>query len=445
MRVLVIGGGAREHALVARLSSEAGLSEVVCVPGNPGIAAQVRTIAANIADPDELLRLADSERIDFTVVGPEVPLSAGVADRFAAHGRLLFGPTQAAARLESSKAFAKAFMTRHGVPTARFETCDSLDSALRAIRSNRFGFPVVLKADGLAAGKGVAIAEHLADAEAAVRAAMTEQRFGTAGQRLVIEEYLHGPEVSFFVISDGVRAISIGTAQDHKRIFDDDRGPNTGGMGAFAPSPLVDDAIHRRVMSDIVAPVIEGMAAEGHSYRGVLYVGLMLTATGPQVIEFNVRFGDPEAQVILPLIEEPLLPLLISAASGTLDQPSCRLATQKLVGVVLASRGYPDSAESGQPITGVEDAERETGVTVFHAGTALRHGQLVTAGGRVMTVVAHGASFADAIARAYAGVDRIHFDGMQYRRDIGRKALETKSATTEDTDSRASNRDHGLN
>jgi phosphoribosylamine--glycine ligase len=294
---------------------------------------------------------------------------------------------------------------------------------MRAIRSDQFGFPVVLKADGLAAGKGVVIAEDLAEAEAAVTAAMTEQRFGAAGQRLVVEEYLQGPEVSFFVISDGARAISIGTAQDHKRIFDDDRGPNTGGMGAFAPSRLIDDAMHSRVMSEIVAPVIAGMAAEGHPYRGVLYVGLMLTATGPQVIEFNVRFGDPEAQVILPLIEEPLLPLLMSAASGTLDQPSCRLAKQKLVGVVLASRGYPESSESGQLITGVEAAESETGVTVLHAATAFRNGQLVTAGGRVMTVVAQGASFAEAIARAYAGVDRIHFDGMQYRRDIGKKAL----------------------
>jgi phosphoribosylamine--glycine ligase len=399
------------------------LADIICAPGNPGIATRIRTIPANVADRDELLRLADCERIDFTVVGPELPLSAGVADRFAANGRLLFGPTQAAARLESSKAFAKAFMTRYGVPTARFETCDGIDAAMRAIRSDQFGFPVVLKADGLAAGKGVVIAEDLAEAEAAVTAAMTEQRFGAAGQRLVVEEYLQGPEVSFFVISDGARAISIGTAQDHKRIFDDDRGPNTGGMGAFAPSRLIDDAMHSRVMSEIVAPVIAGMAAEGHPYRGVLYVGLMLTATGPQVIEFNVRFGDPEAQVILPLIEEPLLPLLMSAASGTLDQPSCRLAKQKLVGVVLASRGYPESSESGQLITGVEDAESETGVTVLHAATAFRNGQLVTAGGRVMTVVSQGASFAEAIARAYAGVDRIHFDGMQYRRDIGKKAL----------------------
>jgi phosphoribosylamine--glycine ligase len=422
MRVFVIGGGAREHALVARLLDDPDPPEIVCAPGNPGIAKRARTIQANVASPDDLARIADAERIDFTIVGPEVPLSAGVADRFAADRRLLFGPTQAAAQLESSKAFAKAFMTRHHVPTARFRTCDSAAEAMTSIHDGEFGFPVVLKADGLAAGKGVVIAADRHEAEAAITAAMTDQRFGSAGRRLVIEEYLTGPEVSFFVVSDGARAIPVGTAQDHKRIFDDDQGPNTGGMGAFAPSPLVDEPFHRRVMTEIVDPVIRGMAAEGHPYRGVLYVGLMLTPSGPKVIEFNVRFGDPEAQVILPLVEEPLLPLLMSAALGKLLQTSCRLSPRKLVGVVIASRGYPESLESGQPITGIEDAEGDA-VRVLQAGTAMRNGQLVTAGGRVLTVVAEGRDFSDAISRAYAGVEKIHFDGMQYRRDIGRKAL----------------------
>jgi phosphoribosylamine--glycine ligase len=423
MRVLVIGSGAREHALVARLAHDPGPHEIICSPGNPGIAALARTVPANISNPDELVRLASSERVDFTIVGPETPLSAGVADRFAADGQLLFGPTQAAARLESSKAFAKAFMTRRAVPTARYRTCDSIDAAIHVVRSDDFGFPVVLKADGLAAGKGVVIAQDLVEAEAAVAAAMTEHRFGTAGNRLVIEECLAGPEVSFFVLSDGVQVVPIGTAQDHKRIFDDDRGPNTGGMGAFAPSPLIDNALHARVMRKIVEPVIAGMAAEGYPFRGVLYIGLMLTASGPKVIEFNVRFGDPEAQVVLPLIEDPLLPLLVAAASGGLGQTSCRLSKEKLVGVVMASRGYPESSDAGQPITGIADAERDGQVAVFHAGTAVRDGQLVTAGGRVLTVVAHSATFVDAIALAYAGVERIHFDGMQYRRDIGKKAL----------------------
>jgi phosphoribosylamine--glycine ligase len=423
MRVLVIGSGAREHALVARLSHDPEPHEIICSPGNPGIAALARTVPTNVSNPDELVRLASSERVDFTIVGPETPLSAGVADRFAADGQLLFGPTQAAARLESSKAFAKAFMTRHAVPTARYRTCDSIDDAIHVIRSDDFGFPVVLKADGLAAGKGVVIAQDPDEAEAAAAAAMTEHRFGAAGNRLVIEECLAGPEVSFFVLSDGVRAVPIGTAQDHKRIFDDDRGPNTGGMGAFAPSPLMDSALHARVTREIVEPVIAGMAGEGCPFRGVLYIGLMLTASGPKVIEFNVRFGDPEAQVLLPLIEEPLLPLLVAAASGGLGQTSCRLSKEKFVGVVMASRGYPESSEAGQPITGIIDAERGGQVSVFHAGTAVRDGQLVTAGGRVLTVVAHSATFVGAIALAYAGVERIQFDGMQYRHDIGRKAL----------------------
>ena len=423
MRVLVVGGGAREHALIARLLDDPNPPEIVCAPGNPGISVLVPTLPANVANPGELLRIAAHERIDFTIVGPELPLSVGVADRFAAEGRLIFGPTQAAAQLESSKAFAKAFMTRHRVPTARFRTCDTLPDALNAIAGDEFGFPVVLKADGLAAGKGVVIAADHAEAETAVRAAMSEHRFGSAGNRLVVEEHLTGPEVSFFVVSDGTRAVPIGTAQDHKRIFDDDQGPNTGGMGAFAPSPLVDGPLHHRVMREVVEPVISGMAAEGAPYRGVLYVGLMLTTSGPKVIEFNVRFGDPEAQVILPLIDEPFLPLLMSAARGHLEQPSCKLAAKHMVGVVLASRGYPESAESGQIIRGIDEAEREAGVRVLHAGTSRKNEHFVTAGGRVLTVVGEGADWSGAITRAYAGVEKIHFDGMQYRRDIGRKAV----------------------
>ena len=419
---MVIGGGAREHALAVRLASDPGVTNLICAPGNPGMAAVARTIQADLARPDTLVALAAQERIDFTVVGPEAPLSLGIVDRFAADKRLIFGPTAAAARLESSKAFAKAFMERHAVPTARFRVFDHADAALACVRSGEFEFPLVLKADGLAAGKGVVIATDRAEAEAAVTAAMSEGRFGEAGARLVIEECLTGPEVSFFVVSDGTHAVPSGTAQDHKRIFDDDRGPNTGGMGAFAPSPLVDATLETRVLRDIVEPVIAGMAAEGYPFRGFLYVGLMLTASGPKVIEFNVRLGDPEAQVILPLIAEPLLPVLMAAARGRLQQPAVRLSHDKLVGVVIASRGYPESTESGRPIHGVADAE-QTGAAVYHAGTANRDGQLVSAGGRVLTVVGRGTTFADAIERAYAGVAKISFDGMQYRRDIGRKAL----------------------
>jgi len=419
---MVIGGGAREHALAERLAAEPGVTEVVCAPGNPGISSVARTVPADLTRPESLSALAAREQIDFTVVGPEGPLSLGIADRFAADNRPLFGPTAAAARLESSKAFAKSFMDRHGVPTARFRVFDSVEAALACVRSSEFGFPVVLKADGLAGGKGVVIANDEAQAVAAVRAAMSEGRFGDAGSRLVVEECLTGPEVSFFVISDGTRTLPIGTAQDHKRIFDDDQGPNTGGMGAFAPSPLVDRALHERVMREIVEPVVSGMAAEGHPFRGFLYVGLMLTLAGPKVIEFNVRLGDPEAQVILPLLAEPLLPVLMAAARGQLQQASIRLSEEKCIGVVMASRGYPDRSDAGRPISGISDAER-SGASVYHAGTAISDGQLVTAGGRVLTVVGRGPTFADAIDRAYVGVAKVSFDGMQYRHDIGRKVL----------------------
>jgi phosphoribosylamine--glycine ligase len=366
-----------------------------------------------------LADIAEHERVDFTVIGPELPLSLGIADLFGERGLPVFGPTQAAARLESSKAFSKSFMARHQVATARFRTCDSGDEAHSSIAAGELGWPVVVKADGLAAGKGVVIARTGAEAHDAVRAAMTDRRFGPAGARLVLEECLEGPEVSFFVVSDGERAVPIGTAQDHKRIFDGDRGPNTGGMGAFAPSPLVDPSLNARVMREIVEPVIAGMRAEGFLFRGFLYVGLMLTREGPKVIEFNVRLGDPEAQVILPLIDEPLLPLLRQAAEGRLAPRPSRWQPGALVGVVLASRGYPESAETGQPISGVAAAERVPNVTVYHAGTADRSGTLVTAGGRVLTVVGRGRDLEAAALVAYEGVRHIEFDGMQFRRDIG--------------------------
>jgi len=419
----VIGGGAREHALVARCAGECQPGDVLAAPGNPGMTALARLSPTDPSRPDDVLALVEREHVDLTIVGPELPLSVGVADRLAAAGRLVVGPSQAAAQLETSKAFAKAFMQRHRVPTARFRTCENQADALASVRRSEFGFPVVLKADGLAAGKGVAIAADLASAEAAIHEAMVDQRFGAAGARLVIEECLTGPEVSFFVLSDGRRALPIGTAQDHKRIFDGDRGPNTGGMGAFAPSPLVDAVLSERVMREIVDPVLAGMAVEGHPFSGFLYVGLMLTADGPKVIEFNVRLGDPETQVILALIDEPLLPLLVAAARGELRDVPVRFAAGARVGVVIASRGYPESSESGRVISGLEAAGQLSGVTVFHGGTAARDGDILTAGGRVLTVVGSGADYAAAVARAYLGVAQIAFDGMQFRRDIGQKAI----------------------
>jgi phosphoribosylamine--glycine ligase len=425
MRVLVVGNGAREHALALRLSREPGVSAVVAAPGNPGIARVGITAPADITRPEEVEAVAARERIDFTIVGPEVPLSLGLVDHFAAAGRMILGPTRRAAALESSKAFAKAFMERHRIPTARFAACESADEARRVVRSGEFGWPVVLKADGLAAGKGVVIAETLHDAERTIDALMSDRKLGAAGSRLVVEECLTGTEASFFVLADGRRALPLGAAQDHKRIFDEDQGPNTGGMGAFAPTPLVDAQMHDRIMREIVSPVIAGMAAEGAPFRGFLFVGLMLTSAGPKVIEFNVRLGDPETQVILPLIDEPLMPAFAAAASGTLTATSLRRSNEKFAGVVMASRGYPESSSSGQVITGIDDAERIPGVHVCHAGTAMKDGQLVTAGGRVLTVVGSGQSFTQAVATAYAGVLRIHFDGMQFRRDIGRTALRT--------------------
>jgi phosphoribosylamine---glycine ligase len=423
MKILVIGSGAREHALAWKLSRESDIEAVICAPGNPGIASAARCLPADVSAPAELLAVAESQGVDLTVVGPELPLSRGVVDAFTAAGRAIVGPTKAAAALEWSKAFAKDFMARHRVPTAAFRVCESADDALATIRRGAFTFPLVLKADGLAAGKGVVIAEDAATAEAVVGEMMIDGRFGDAGSRVVLEEFLVGHEASYFVLADGTNFVLLGSAQDHKRIFDDDRGPNTGGMGAFAPSPLITEEMSRRVCDEIVSPVLAGMDHEEHPYRGFLYVGLMLTAEGPKVIEFNVRFGDPEAQVVLPMLDEDLGWLLGEAATGALPSRPARFRRDPHVGVVLAAGGYPDAPEAGKPIDGIDAASNVPGAIVFHAGTAKRAGRLVTAGGRVLTVVGRGTTFRDAIDTAYSAASHIHFEGMQYRRDIGRKAL----------------------
>jgi len=423
MKILVIGGGAREHALAWKLSREPDVESVICTPGNPGIASAARCLPADVSTPGELLAIAETQAVDLTVVGPELPLSRGVVDVFTAAGRAIVGPTKAAAALEWSKAFAKDFMARHRVPTAAFRVCESADEALTTIRRGEFTFPLVLKADGLAAGKGVVIAEDAATAEAVVGAMMIDRRFGDAGSRVVLEEFLVGQEASYFVLADGTNFVQLGSAQDHKRIFDDDLGPNTGGMGAFAPSPLITEEMSHRVCDEIVMPVLAGMNHEGNPYRGFLYVGLMLTADGPKVIEFNVRFGDPEAQVVLPMLDEDLAWLLGEAATGALPSRPARFRREPHVGVVLAAGGYPDAPETGKAIDGLAAASDVPGAIVFHAGTAKREGRLVTAGGRVLTVVGRSTTFKDAIDSAYAAASRIHFDGMQYRRDIGRKAL----------------------
>ncbi len=436
MRILVLGSGAREHALSAALASDPQVTHVVCAPGNAGIARTIATTPVDVLDTAAVIRLVDRERIDLTVVGPEGPLAAGLADRFTAAGRRVFGPTQAAARLETSKAFAKDFMRRHAVPTARYRVCTSVSAAVRSIRSGEFGDALVVKADGLAAGKGVVVANDRATAEQAVNAAMVDRSFGDAGASVVLEELLAGPEVSFFVVANGEEYVPLLSAQDHKRIFDDDRGPNTGGMGAFSPSPLMNDELESHIEHHIVRPVLRGMAAEGNPFRGFLYCGLMLTPDGPKVIEFNVRFGDPEAQVVFPLLETPLSDLLRLEGDGfsrrrddrqfdSADAKASALQTSRVaVGVVLAADGYPGDVRTGDVISGLDDVARDCpDVQLRYAGVKEQGGQLVTAGGRVLTVVSTAPSFEIAIARAYEATSKISFDGMQYRRDIGRKAL----------------------
>ena len=423
MRILVLGTGGREHALAWRLGRDAEVRHLVAAPGNPGIAAFASCLPVDLLNPAEVLELADRERIDLTIVGPEAPLERGLADLFRKEGRLIVGPSARGAALECSKIESKRFMATRGIPTARFVVCDSAEEALLAVAGPTFGFPVVVKADGLAAGKGVVVAGSREEAEAAVRACMVEGQFGVAGARVVIEECLSGPEVSCFFLCDGRRAIPLSTAQDHKRIFDGDRGANTGGMGAFAPSPLADRALAEFTDRQVVAPVLEGMREAGEPYVGFLYVSLMLTPDGPKVIEFNVRFGDPEAQVVVPQLEGTLAKALLAAAKGSLVEGLLRIGPDKFVGVVLASRGYPAPAGYGQPIHGLDEAAAVPGALVFHAGTARRDDHVVTAGGRVLTVVGRGASFDEAMATAYRAVDLIRFDGMQYRRDIGQKAI----------------------
>lgn len=450
MRILVLGSGAREHALAWKLSQEPAVSHVICAPGNAGIGRQVAVTPVDVMDTDAVLRLVVQERIDLTVVGPEAPLGNGLADRFEAEGRPVFGPTKAAAQLETSKAFAKDFMWRHRVPTAKYRVCASATEALAAIRSGEFGDALVVKADGLAAGKGVVVAPDRATAEAAVSAAMVDKSFGDAGARVVLEEMLTGPEVSFFVVANGDRYVPLLSAQDHKRIFDNDQGPNTGGMGAFSPSPLMTPELQQQIEATIVQPVLRGMAAEGNPFRGFLYCGLMLTPAGPKVIEFNVRFGDPEAQVVLPLLPSLLSMLRLntepSGSTGTAATPGTEASAGTpattgpaatsgtpaasgfsrtvAVGIVLAAHGYPGEVRTGDVIHGLDEVARDCpDVQVFFAGVKQKGRELVTSGGRVMTVMAQAPSYDIAMARAYEAASKIRFDGMQYRRDIGKKAL----------------------
>jgi len=421
MRILVLGGGGREHALVWKLRQSARVKEVFCAPGNAGIAREATCVEADLKNVDELVQLAHRIGPDLTIVGPELPLSLGVADEFERRGLAIFGPSQKAARLESSKAFAKEFMQRVHIPTAHYAICRTTAEVHDALAL--IGAPVVVKADGLAAGKGVVIAKTKEEASRVAADMLARKLVGEAGSRVVLEEFLKGEELSFLVVTDGSTLVPLVPARDHKRVGDGDTGPNTGGMGAYSSDDLLAARMREWIMHHIAEPVIRGMRAEGIVYKGVLYIGLMMTARGPMVLEFNCRFGDPETQAVLFRLDSDLAELCEGAAKGSLSADVLRWSAEPSVCVVLASGGYPGAFTNGKTIHGLEDAERTSGVKIFHAGTAHVGGQIVTSGGRVLGVTARGPDLSSATVRAYEAVEKIRFEGVQYRKDIARAAI----------------------
>ncbi len=429
MKILVIGSGGREHALAWKLAQSARVSEVLVAPGNAGTAKEpkCRNVAVKVSDIDGLLKLAQDEGVGLTVVGPEVPLVLGVVDAFRAASLRIFGPTAAAAQLEGSKAFAKDFLARHGIPTAFYAVHTEIEPALAYIREK--GAPIVIKADGLAAGKGVIVAMTLAEAEDAVRDMLSGNAFGDAGARVVIEEFLEGEEASFISMVDGTTALPMATSQDHKRVGDGDTGPNTGGMGAYSPAPVVTPEVHERVMREVVNPTVQGMIADGVPFTGFLYAGLMIDASGaPKVIEFNVRFGDPETQPVMLRLTSDLVDLIEAAIDGKLATTTAQWDERPSLGVVMAAKPYPESPITGDVITGLDSDLGDIqhgGAKVFHAGTALdAEGNIISAGGRVLCVAALGSSVADAQANAYKGVAKINWANEFHRSDIGWRAIE---------------------
>lgn len=417
MKILVVGSGGREHALVWKIAQSPRVSKIYCAPGNAGIAADAECRPIAVEDSGGLIEWARREKVDLTVVGPEVPLTLGLVDDLSSAGLSAVGPTQKAAILEGSKGFAKEFMARHEIPTARFVLVRDRTSAEQVLDRRDFGYPVVLKADGLAAGKGVFVAAGRAEADAALAALFDQRVFGSAADSVVIEEGLQGEEVSLIACSDGERVLPMVAARDHKRVFDADRGPNTGGMGAYSADTILSPLDRERIIEQVLMPTVKGMADEGNPFRGFLYAGLMMTGEGPKVLEFNARLGDPETQVILPRLESDLVPVLEGIARGDLRGIELRWSDEASVCVVLASGGYPAKFDGGKVISGL-DMAGETGAQVFHAGTKREGGKLVTAGGRVLSVSARGATLQEAVVTAYEAVNRIQFEGMHYRRDI---------------------------
>jgi len=421
MKVLVIGGGGREHALVWKLGQSPRVSQVLCAPGNGGISEEAECAPVDVRNLDALVELATRLRPDLTVVGPEMPLALGVADEFARRGLPIFGPTQAAARLESSKSFAKEFMQRYQVPTPHYAICASADEVKDALA--HFHPPIVVKADGLAAGKGVVLAQTKEEAATVAAEMLSGKLLGEAGAKVVLEEFLEGEELSFLVMSDGERVAPLAASQDHKRVGDGDTGANTGGMGAYSTDAMLDPQMREWLLTHVARPVVAGMRAEDAEYRGILYCGLMMTARGPMVLEFNCRFGDPETQAILMRLESDLVDALEAAIEGRVSDGDFKWSGDASVCVVAAAGGYPGSYESGQQISGLEEAAKMEGVKVFHAGTSKRDGALYTAGGRVLGVTARGAELGSAVGRAYAAAEKIRFEGMHYRKDIAARAL----------------------
>lgn len=427
MKVLVIGSGGREHALCWKLRQSPQLSELYCTPGNPGIAQIADVVSIPADEIHQLADLAADLKIDLTVVGPELPLTLGIVDEFAARGLAIFGPRQQAAELEGSKIFAKEFMRRHGIPTADFEVAHNAKEARS--HAKKFGFPLVLKADGLATGKGVLISKDKAELEEHLEIFFEARRFGSAADRVLVEEFLPGEEVSFIALCDGKRVFPFAASKDYKRLGDDDSGPNTGGMGAHSPSGLINSDAGARILERILKPTVQGMAEENRAYVGFLYAGLMLTEDGPKILEYNVRLGDPEAQVLLLRMESDLLPILSAAAEGKCDS-ELRLHFRKEAAacIVLASAGYPERATKGDVITGIERAEQHENVVVFHAATVQNDGRLISAGGRVLNVCASAPSLRDALRRAYLGAAEIRWPNKIWRQDIGRRIVQRGGA-----------------
>lgn len=426
MRVLVVGSGGREHALVWKLSQSPEVAKLYAAPGNGGIGDLAELVDVGAEDIEGLADFAERTDIDLTVVGPETTLAKGIVDLFEKRGLRIFGPTKAAARLEFSKAFAKNLMKKYHIPTGQFAVFDDPEAARAYVR--QLGVPIVVKADGLCGGKGTIVAQTLSEALGAIDLLMVDKIFKQAGERIVVEERLAGEEVSFIVVTDGVTALPLLPAQDHKRLQDGDKGPNTGGMGAYAPAPVVPPSLATQITEQIVTPTIRAMAAEGLSFKGVLYVGLMLTSDGPKVLEFNLRFGDPETQVILPLLKSDLLPILDDAVEGRLSTTSCEWEPGSCVGVVLVSGGYPGEFQIGKEIQGLDQFKDRRDLLVFHAGTKKNKDQYVSWGGRVLNVVGLGVNLEGGLKRAYEAINAISFEGMVYRKDIGFRALKKSVA-----------------